>query len=130
MLQKVEEYEGIVILATNLRKNMDDAFVRRMQCTVDFPFPSAEDRLRIWQGVWPPETPRSPDLNLGFMATEFDLSGGHIRNIALAATFLAAEDETAVCMTHLLAATRREYQKIGKVVMDGDFNLPGVDVDR
>ena len=130
LLQKVEEYEGIVILATNLRKNMDDAFVRRMQCTVDFPFPSAEDRLRIWQGVWPPETPRSPDLNLGFMANEFDLSGGHIRNIALAATFLAAEDGTAVCMTHLLAATRREYQKIGKVVMEGDFNLPEVNRDR
>ena len=64
------------------------------------------------------------------MATEFDLSGGHIRNIALAATFLAAEDGTVVCMTHLLAATRREYQKIGKVVMEGDFNLPEVNGDR
>jgi SpoVK/Ycf46/Vps4 family AAA+-type ATPase len=126
LLQKVEEYEGIVILATNLRKNIDDAFVRRMQCMVEFPFPSGEDRLRIWQGVWPLRTPRSPDLNLDFMAKQFEISGGHIRNIALAATFLAAEDRAPVCMKHVLAATRREYQKIGKVVMEGEFNLPQV----
>jgi ATP-dependent 26S proteasome regulatory subunit len=130
LLQKMEEYEGIVILATNLRKNMDDAFVRRMQSTVEFPFPSTEDRLRIWQGVWPLETPRNPDLNLDFMAQQFELSGGHIRNIALAATFLAAEDQSPVSMNHLLAAARREYQKIGKVVMEGDFNLPEVDGER
>ena len=130
LLQKMEEYEGIVILATNLRKNMDDAFVRRMQSTVEFPFPSAADRLRIWQGVWPLETPRHPDLNLDFMARQFELSGGHIRNIALAATFLAAEDQAPVSTHHLLAAARREYQKIGKVVMEGDFTLPEVEAER
>jgi len=130
LLQKMEEYEGVVILATNFRKNMDDAFVRRMQSTVEFPFPSAEDRLRIWQGLWPSETPRSSDLNLDFMASQFEISGGHIRNIALAATFLAAEDQTPVCMKHLLAATRREYQKIGKLVMEGDFELPAMDEER
>ncbi|MGE0642602.1 MAG: ATP-binding protein [Nitrospira sp.] len=124
LLQKMEEYEGIVILATNFRKNMDDAFVRRLQCTVEFPFPSVEDRLRIWQGLWPLETPRCPDLNFDFMASQFEVSGGHIRNVALAATFLAAEDQAPVSMTHLLAAARREYQKIGKVIMEGDFALP------
>ncbi|BFU95598.1 MAG: ATPase AAA [Nitrospira sp.] len=130
LLQKMEEYEGVVILATNFRKNMDDAFVRRLQSTVEFPFPSVEDRLRIWQGLWPSETPRSPDLTLAFMASQFEISGGHIRNIALAATFLAAEEQTPVRMKHLLAATRREYQKIGKLVMEGDFELPAIDEER
>ena len=64
LLQKMEEYEGVVILATNLRKNMDDAFVRRVHFTVEFPFPAEADRRRIWEQIWPAETPRSPELDL------------------------------------------------------------------
>ncbi len=121
LLQKMEEYEGVVILATNFRKNMDDAFVRRMHFTVEFPFPSKQHRLRIWEKIWPDETPRSAELDLRFMAHNFEITGGNIRNVALAASFLAADDGQRVTMAHLIHATRREYQKMGKVITAGDF---------
>lgn len=121
LLQRMEEYEGIVILATNLRKNMDDAFVRRLHFTVEFPFPGERDRRAIWGKIWPPETPRSADLDFDFMARRFDLAGGNIRNIALAAAFLAAADRGVVDMIHLVRATQREYQKMGKVVLEEEF---------
>jgi AAA+ superfamily predicted ATPase len=121
LLQKMEEYQGVVILATNLRKNMDDAFVRRMHCTVEFPFPTEQDRRRIWERVWPEDAPRSQDLDLEFMGRRFEMAGGNIRNIALAAAFLAAADGGTITMVHLIHATKREYQKMGKVVMEGEF---------
>ena len=121
LLQKMEEHEGVVILATNFRKNMDDAFVRRIHFAVEFPFPSEGDRRRIWESIWPAETPQGGDLDLGSMARRFEIAGGNIRNIALAAAFLAASDGGIVKMTHLLHGTRREYQKMGKVVMQGEF---------
>ncbi len=122
LLQRMEAYEGVVILATNLSNNMDDAFVRRLHFSVEFPLPNAKDRLRIWQGVWPHETPLSPELNLNFMSRRFELSGGNIKNIALAAAFLAADDGGMVKMKHLMRATQREYQKMGKVVLEGEFS--------
>ncbi len=121
LLQKMEEYEGVVILATNLKKNMDDAFVRRMHFTVEFPFPAEKDRRRIWERIWPEDTPRSNDIDLDFMARRFEIAGGNIRNIALAAAFLAADDGGAVNMEHLISATQREFQKMGKVVLGGEF---------
>jgi len=121
LLQKMEEHEGVVILATNFRKNMDDAFVRRLHFTVDFPMPSEADRRRIWERIWPEETPQSADLDFGFMARRFEMPGGNIRNIALAAAFLAASDGGVVTMSHLLHGTRREFQKMGKVVSQGEF---------
>jgi SpoVK/Ycf46/Vps4 family AAA+-type ATPase len=125
LLQKMEEYEGVTILATNLRKNMDDAFVRRMHYTVDFPFPNQKYRRRIWEKMWPDETPRSSELDLAFMARQFELAGGNIRNVALAAAFLAADDGRVVDMGHLVHATKREYQKMGKVVGEEEFGEYG-----
>jgi len=87
----MEEFEGTVILATNLRKNMDEAFVRRIQFTIEFPFPGNEQRLAIWQKILPETMPRK-NLDLEFMANRFELTGGSIRNIALSAAFLGAED--------------------------------------
>jgi ATP-dependent 26S proteasome regulatory subunit len=121
LLQRMEEYEGIVILATNFRKNMDEAFVRRLHFTVEFPFPAVTDRRRIWEQIWPDGTPRRPDLDLDFMAERFELAGGNIRNVALAAAFLAADDGREITMNHLLHATQREYQKMGKVVAEAEF---------
>jgi len=120
LLQRMEEYEGTVILATNLRKNMDDAFVRRIQFTIEFPFPNFDQRLAIWQRVWPVRTPRE-DLDIDFMARRFEIAGGNIRNIALSAAFLGAEDGGCVRMKHLIRATWQEYQKMGKVIVDGEF---------
>ena len=121
LLQKLEEYEGIVILATNFRRNLDDAFLRRFHFTVEFALPREKERLGIWQGIIPAATPQSSDLDLEYMARQFEISGGNIRNIALAAAFLAADDGEMVTMTHLLRATRREYQKMGKVLMGKEF---------
>jgi SpoVK/Ycf46/Vps4 family AAA+-type ATPase len=122
LLQKMEAYAGIAILATNLRQNLDDAFVRRLAFTVHFPFPDETSRRRVWAGIWPAETPLAADVDLAFLARQFKLSGGNIKNIALAAAFLAAEDGGRVTMAHLLQATRREYQKLGKVLSDTELN--------
>lgn len=121
LLQRMEEYDGVVILATNLRKNIDDAFVRRLHVAVDFPFPEEADRQRIWRQVFPAATPLAADVDLRFLARQFKLSGGNIRNIALLAAFLAAEDGSIVTMQHIVRALRREYQKLGKLVTESDF---------
>ena len=121
LLQRMEEYQGVAILATNLRKNMDDAFVRRMHFSVDFPFPDQHSRRRIWTGIWPRQLPRSAELDLDSMARRFEIAGGHIRNIAVSASFLAAEDGGRVDTSHLLRAARREYQKMGKVMAVGEL---------
>ncbi|NES77318.1 MULTISPECIES: ATP-binding protein [unclassified Okeania] len=115
LLQKMEEYEGISILTTNLRQNLDEAFVRRLAFTVHFPSPDEASRRQIWEGIWTEEIPLSPDIDFDFLARQFKLSGGNIKNIALAAAFLAAEADSAVMMEHLLQGIRREYQKMGKV---------------
>lgn len=125
LLQRMEEYTGVAILATNFRKNMDDAFVRRLQFTVEFPVPNHADRLRIWDTAWPESTPRAADLDFEFMARRFELSGGNIQNIVLAAAFLAADNGGQVRMSHLMRATRREYQKMGKIISDGEFAAQG-----
>jgi SpoVK/Ycf46/Vps4 family AAA+-type ATPase len=132
LLQKMEEYQGVVILATNLRKNMDEAFVRRLHVTIDFPVPAVADRRRIWEQIWPEATPRAAGLDLDFLASRIEVAGGSIRNIALAGAFLAAADGGVVTMAHLLHATRREYQKMGKVLTAGEFgdHLPGAPASR
>ncbi|WP_424094759.1 ATP-binding protein [Moorena producens] len=121
LLQKMEEYEGVAILTTNLRTNMDDAFVRRLRFIIEFPFPNLKDRRRIWEQIWPSPVPRSEELDLDFIARHCEIAGGNIRNIALAAAFIAADDGGIVKMNHLLRAVRREYQKMGKVLIEGEF---------
>ncbi len=130
LLQKMEEYTGIVILATNLSKNLDDAFARRMQYTVEFPFPDADSRERIWRGMFPDKAPLSQDIDFGFLARQFELAGGNIRNIALAAALMAAEEgskegkdskDIAIRMEHLIIATARELQKLGKMPSQSNF---------
>ena len=134
LLQKMEEYEGISILATNLKQNLDDAFTRRLSFTVEFPFPDEASRLRIWQRIWPTKTPRARGLDLDFVARRFKLSGGSIKNVAVAAAFLAAREPGGEVRTeHLLRAARREFQKMGKTLSAVEFGdyaaavLPGVD---
>jgi SpoVK/Ycf46/Vps4 family AAA+-type ATPase len=114
LLQQMEEYDGVAILATNLRRNLDESFVRRLAFTVHFPFPDEDHRRRIWERIWPREMPLADGLDLEFLANRFKLSGGSIKNIALAAAFLAASARGAVTVVHLIQATRREYEKMGK----------------
>ena len=111
----MRQYEGVVILASNLAQNIDESFTRRMQFTVDFPFPNEPLRLAIWRNHFPPETPLERDLDFKYMAHEFKIAGGNIRKIVLNAAFLAADDGGVVGMKHLLKATRREYERMGKL---------------
>jgi hypothetical protein len=121
LLQRMEEHDGATILATNLRRNIDEAFLRRLSFVVQFPFPEEAERLRIWQGVFPPTVPRREDMDLGFMARQFKLPGGNIRNVALAAAFLAASEGRILSMAHVLRATKRELQKMGKTHVMSEF---------
>lgn len=121
LLQKMEEYDGVVILATNLRKNLDDAFIRRLHVAIDFPFPEEPDRARIWQKVFPASAPLTSDVDLAYLAKQFKLAGGNIRNIALLAAYLSAEDGTAIGMNQIVRSIKREYQKLGKLVTEAEF---------
>ena len=114
LLQKMEQLDGLAILATNLKQNLDEAFARRLTFTLNFPFPEALERERLWECLWPPRAPRAADVDLGWFAREFRLSGGNIRNTVMAAAHLAASDGQVITREHLLHATRREYQKLGK----------------
>jgi len=118
LLQKMEEYEGLTVLATNLQQNLDQAFIRRISYMVHFPFPNQQHRLMIWQGIWPDETPLNDDICLEKLAEHFKLSGGNIKNIAIAAASIAAAAGDGVSMPHLVRATKREYQKMGKSLSD------------
>jgi SpoVK/Ycf46/Vps4 family AAA+-type ATPase len=120
----VDALTGMVILASNLSKNMDEAFMRRLRVVVEFPPPSEAERRRIWERVFPDDLPRAPDVDLGWLAQRFDLVGGHIRNVAPRAAFLIAEaGDEAVGMDQILVATRREYTEMGKIV--DSFVYPG-----
>lgn len=121
LLQKMEEHEGIVILATNFLKNIDDAFMRRMQFSIEFPFPDKEHRLIIWRNIFPRETPTQNDIDFEFLAKNFEFSGGSIKNIALHAAFLAADDSKIVNMEHIVKAVKRECQKMGKLCSKAEF---------
>ncbi|WP_284750274.1 ATP-binding protein [Amycolatopsis sp. RTGN1] len=118
LLQRIEEYEGIVVLATNLRQNMDDAFLRRIRFVVEFPFPEAEDRRRIWQAVIPPGAPLAPDVDFADLAARFAVTGANIRTIAVNAAFLAAADGGVIHRSHILLAVQGEFAKIGKLWTD------------
>jgi hypothetical protein len=121
LLQKMEGYPGAVILATNFRRNIDDAFVRRLDFVIDFPFPEAEDRRRIWDRVLPEQAPLAEDVDLDFLAERFKLSGGAIRNCSLAAAFQAADADGPIGMSHLVRAVAQEYGKQGRLTLEADF---------
>ncbi len=118
LLTRVDRHEGTCILTTNFASNIDDAMTRRLSLRVDFPFPDETQRRSIWAGVFPDRAPRDADIDLDVLAQRFRLSGGSIRNIALAAAFLAAEERSPIAMRHLAQSTRRELTKLGRPVTD------------
>lgn len=114
LLSRLEKFDGLAILATNLRQNLDTAFVRRLEFLLDFEEPGRDERLSLWQRHLPASAPRGADLDLAELAGLFPLSGGLIKNAAVAAAFLAAETGGPIGRDHLLHAIRREYEKAGK----------------
>lgn len=121
LLQKIEEYDGIVILTSNLRQNLDEAFLRRLQFSIEFPMPDEVARLAIWQRLLPEAAPLHPNVDLAEMARRFKFSGGSIRNVLVSAAFLAAHDGQIIRTEHLFQAARREFQKLGRLVDESQF---------
>lgn len=123
LLQRMENYDGVAILATNLRANLDEAFTRRLQFIINFPFPDEQYRKQIWKVLMPANLPQADDLDLNLMAKRFKLAGGSIRNIIVSAAFQAAADGGVVTMPMLMHGAKREIQKMGKLLQEADFIL-------
>jgi SpoVK/Ycf46/Vps4 family AAA+-type ATPase len=121
LLQRIETYPGIVILSTNLKSNMDKAFLRRFRFVIEFPFPAGEQRRLLWRQAFPPAVPLADDLDFELLAQRASLAGGSIQNVALSAAYRAAAEEAPVSMRHLLKAIEREYAKLSKVFLHSDF---------
>jgi hypothetical protein len=119
LLQRIEEHDGTVILTTNFKRNIDDAFLRRIHLSVDFPMPDERSRAAIWESIFPSETP-CEKLDVEFLAG-FELSGGNIKNVALTGAFLAADAGEPVGMAHVVRALGRELEKMGRVVRPDEF---------
>jgi SpoVK/Ycf46/Vps4 family AAA+-type ATPase len=124
LLQEVEAYDGVSVLATNYKHNIDPAFFRRMKFIVEFQFPDAATRKVLWNTTIPKTTPLAEDVDIDFLAERFEFVGGNIKNCILNAAFLAAADPTAegeVHMRHYLQAIKYEFVKTGKVFTRADF---------
>jgi SpoVK/Ycf46/Vps4 family AAA+-type ATPase len=118
LLQRMESYQGLAIMTTNLKDTIDTAFLRRIRFVVKYAFPDASQREEIWKRVFPKDTPRE-GLDYGKLA-KLNVAGGNIRNIALNAAFIAADAEEAVMMKHIKAAAQSEYIKLERALADSE----------
>ena len=123
LLQKMEEYDGITILATNLLQNIDDAFLRRINFVIRFPFPDFDYRQLLWRSVFPKETPLDDFIDHAFLAKKLLMAGGNIKNIAMSSAFLAAENNEPVGMKHILIAAKHELQKSGRILPKEEMGI-------
>jgi SpoVK/Ycf46/Vps4 family AAA+-type ATPase len=114
LLSRIERFDGLVVLATNLRQNLDGAFARRIDYVVGFDPPDAEQRARLWRRLVPPDAPLDLAVNLDQVAALYAIPGGLIRNAAVAAGYLAAADGSRITTAHLVHAIAREYAKAGQ----------------
>ena len=121
LLQRMEYFDGIAILATNLRANLDEAFTRRLDVLIDFPTPEEEDRRALWDLHLPAALPRADDVDLDWLAKAFEIAGGDIRNVTLAAAYQAAVEDSPLTMRHLVFAMAREYRKLGRLITTTEF---------
>jgi hypothetical protein len=121
LLARVESHQGPCILTTNLRRNLDPAFARRFQIVADFPRPDAGARALLWQRSLPPLAPRAEELDLAFLGSAVNLTGGGIRNAALHAAFLAAEAGRAIGLAEVALAVWRELGKDGRDLSPADL---------
>ncbi len=121
LLQRLETFDGVVLMSTNLINNIDEAFMRRINYVVRFPFPDAKQRLILWKSMFPKEMPTDEGIDFEYLAERFEFSGGIIKNTVMSAAFLAAEEESPVGMPHLLKAVRKQLAKQGRVMLKEDF---------
>jgi SpoVK/Ycf46/Vps4 family AAA+-type ATPase len=120
LLQRLERYDGVVLLATNFEKNVDEAFLRRIHARIEFPVPALPERRLIWVRNFPKTAPIE-DIDFDFLAAQFEMSGGSIRNAAVHAAFLAASGGSKIEMEHAVAGVAREYRKLGRLLKPEHF---------
>ena len=125
LLQKMEEYNGVTIMTTNFIGNIDKAFFRRINYVVHFTLPDAKLRKEIWQKMYPKEMPLSKDIDFNFLAKQFEISGGSIKNIVITSSFIAASESNEVKMEHIIKGLEYEIKKQGKIVSKSDFGEYG-----
>ena len=116
LLQRMEAFSGITILTTNNDTSIDPAFRRRLSLKIDFPIPEADERERLWRSMFPPQARLADDLDFSTLAQRFEMTGGYIKNAAVRAAFLAADEGTPITMALLVRAARSEYAAMGKVI--------------
>jgi hypothetical protein len=121
LLQKMEDHDGVVILATNLAKNVDEAFSRRMQFVIEFPMPDEQSRERIWRAMIPAAAPLDPDVDLAYLARQFEFTGADIRNVIMEAAYQAAQQAHAITLLNLLRAVAHQFTKSGRIPTAIDF---------
>ncbi|NLB19023.1 MAG: ATP-binding protein [Syntrophomonadaceae bacterium] len=126
LLQKLEEYEGISILATNYVNNIDDAFKRRIKFMINFVFPTPEVRLKLWETVLPKNAVLDEELDFEFFANNFDLAGSNIKDILLTAAYIAASEHTGLANRHVVEAIKLNFKKYGKILTSEDFGYLGI----
>ncbi|PCG81656.1 ATPase [Streptomyces sp. WZ.A104] len=129
LLQRMESFDGIAVLTTNLRANLDEAFTRRIDVIAEFPMPDARERLALWDRCLGPAIPRDDGLDLEFCADRFELAGGSIRACAVSAAYLAAESGKPLTMDQVVTAVLQEYRKLGRLVLESEFG-PWLEKER
>ena len=128
LLQRIEDYDGVAILSSNLKQNIDEAFTRRFHFIIEFPFPDEPSREEIWQRAFPPEAPLADDVDFGFLAMKFKFTGGNIKNSVLRSAFLGATEGEDIGMRHIVRGILREYQNLEREPVERDFGAWWSDV--
>lgn len=121
LLSRIEDHRGPCILTTNLRSHLDQAFFRRFQMVIEFPRPDVQSRAKLWQRLLPPHAPKQPEVLFEFLGESVNLTGGNIRNAALHAAYLAAEDLHPISLQHIAIAVWRELAKDGRQITEADL---------
>jgi hypothetical protein len=121
LLQRLETFDGLAVLASNMRANIDEAFTRRLDSIIDFPAPTLELRRALWVRCLASPLPTAEDIDVDFLAESFEMAGGNIRSASTTAAYLAAAAGTPVSMQQVIAAVEQEYRKLGRLVLEREF---------
>ena len=116
LLQRMETFDGVTLLATNLEQGLDDAFKRRVRFSIAFELPEEPERARLWKSMFPPKAPLAPDIDWELLARKFVMAGGYIKKAAVRAATIAAEGKRAITTADLMEAARAEYREMGRVI--------------
>jgi len=116
LLQRMETYDGVTLLATNLEQGLDEAFKRRVRFSIQFELPEEDERRRLWRSMFPPQVPLADDIDWDLIAKRFEMAGGYIKKAVLRAALIVAESKRPLTTADLLEAARQEYREMGRII--------------